>query len=216
MVAGERSQRKGRLPADLPLQSLDDALGHLLGVAEQHHGVVVASQVTQEWEACVGGPMERLPRYLYRGVNSDLYRAAEGKLRPKACGEEFMRAIYYGEGVYYGDGTVYGRSERNAVIMHQRDSTRYPTSGVSTTPIYENAVRYATHDGRHPSGYVYKIDTTLLEAYGVRTYPVDLHAVRPAIPIDREVILVARDYGLLPDGIVVDAEEIRFEPRELD
>jgi hypothetical protein len=86
--------------------------------------------------------------------------------------------------------------------MHQRDSKKYQTSGISTTPNYENAVRYATHKGQ--SGYVYKIDRTMLDAHGVKEFPVDQHAVRPAIPCDHEVILVALDFGPLPDAIVVD------------
>ena len=87
------------------------------------------------------------------------------------------------------------------MIMHQRDSSKYPTSGISTTPIYENAVRCATHDGKYRSGYVYKIDMMLLEAHGVKAYPVDEHAPRPAIPDDREVILVERNFGTLPNEI---------------
>ncbi len=145
-----------------------------------------------------------MTRYLYRGANLDLHRRTGGKLKPKAAGEAFKRPNYYGEEAYYGDGSVYGESERNAVIMHQRNSSKHPTSGVSTTPIYENAVRYATHNGKHPSGYVYKIDTTLLEAHGVNAYSVDQHAVKPAIPEDQEIILVASDFGALPDEIIVE------------
>ena len=152
--------------------------------------------------------LELMARYLYRGVNQDLYRSTGGKLRPKACGDVFKRPVYGGEKVYYKDRSVYGESEQNAVIMHQRDSSKYPTSGVSTTPIYENAVRYATHDGKHPSGHVYKIDTTLLEAHGVKAYPVDQHALKPAIPEDQEVILVASDYGVLPVQIIVDVVKV--------
>lgn len=153
---------------------------------------------------------ERKARYLYRGANPGLYRSTGGKLRPKVCGKDFKRPIYYGE-VYYGDGTVYDESARNAVIMHQRDSSKYRTSGVSTTPIYEIAVRYATHDGKHPSGYVYKIDATVLEMHGVTAYPVDQHAVKPAIPDDQEVILVASDFGALPDEIIVEVVEVRCD-----
>ena len=95
--------------------------------------------------------------------------------------------MYYGEEVYYGDGSTYGESETNAVIMHQRDSSKYPSSGVSTTPIFENATLYATHRGTYQRGYVYKIDTTLLEAKRVKAYAVSDHAVQPAIPGDQEV-----------------------------
>ncbi len=149
-----------------------------------------------------------MTRYLYRGANLDLHRRTGGKLKPKAEGEAFKRPVYYGEEAYYGDGSVYGESERNAVIMHQRNSSKYRTAGVSTTPSYENAVRYATHDGKHESGYVYKIDSTLLEAHGVTAYFVDQHAVKPQIPGDQEVILVARDFGELPDEIIVEVIEV--------
>ena len=83
-------------------------------------------------------------RYLYRGVNADLHKSTGGRLVPKSLGQKFERRAYWGEKRYWGDRSVYGLSERNAVIMHQRDSTKYPTSGISTTPNYEHAVRYAS------------------------------------------------------------------------
>ncbi len=149
-----------------------------------------------------------MERYLYRGVNPDLHAKTGGKLEPKRSGQEFRREVYYGEEVYYGNGSTYGESETNAAIMHQRDSSKYPSSGVSTTPIFENAKSYATHGGKYQRGYVYKIDTTLLEPARVKAYPVGDHAVQPAIPSDREVILVAADYGALPQEIVVEVIEV--------
>ena len=150
-------------------------------------------------------------KYLYRGVNADLYRTTNGELKPKAAGQKFRRAVYYGENVYFGNGSVYGESERNAVIMHQRDSSKHPTSGVSMTPIFENAKRYATHGPngkKYERGHVFKIDTTLLEEHGVTAFPVEDHAVKPAIPTNTEVILVARDHGVLPRGIVVEVIDV--------
>jgi hypothetical protein len=144
-----------------------------------------------------------MERYVYRGVNPELYQESNGKLIPKSVGRQFKCPVYYGE-VHYGEGVTYGESETNAVIMHQKDSSKYPSSGVSTTPIFENAKSYATHHGKYDSGYVYKIDTELLEKDGVKAYPVDQYAVLPAIPGDREVILVADNLGELPDTIVVE------------
>jgi len=150
-----------------------------------------------------------MSRYLYRGVNLNLYVASGGRLTPKAQEQqEFKRANYFGGDHYFGDGSVYGNSERNAVIQHQRDSEKNKTSGVSTTPIYENAKRYATHDGKYTEGYVFKIDTELLKEYGVTSYAVEEHATKPQIPGDKEVILVANDYGVLPQEIVVEVEKI--------
>lgn len=156
--------------------------------------------------------MEDIPRYLYRGANPNLHQETGGKLVPKASGEDFKQGARYGV-THYGDGSVYGPSERNSVVAHQRDSAKNPTSGVSTTPIYENAMQYATHGGKHSSGYVYKIDTTLLKAHGVTPYPVDQHAVKPAILEDEEVILVASDFGALPDEIIVEVVPVRAEQR---
>ena len=156
-------------------------------------------------------------RYLYRGVNPDLHAKTGGKLEPKRSGQEFKRAVYYCEEVYYGDGSVYGESESNAIIMHQRDSSKYPSSGVSTTPIFENAKSYATCCGKYQRGYVYKIDTTLLELGQVTAYSVGEYAVKPTIPDDREVILRAADGGTLPQEIVVEVicveSELFVQPR---
>jgi hypothetical protein len=152
------------------------------------------------------GASIEMDRYLFRGVNANMHCSTNGRLTPKACGQEFKRFVYFGEDAYYNDGSVYGESERNAVGMHQRDSSKYPTSGISTTPSYDNAVQYATHDGQ--SGYIYKIDTELLEAHGVKAFEVDQHVSQAKIPGDREVILVARDFGPLPEEIIVEIVKI--------
>ena len=144
-------------------------------------------------------------RYLFRGVNSKMHAETKGALEPKQIGEPFSREVYYGEELYYNGGSVYGRSERNAVLMHNQDSSKNKTSGVSTTPNYDNAIIYATNNkGKYSSGIIYKIDTSLLEQYGVKGYIVEEHVKRPAIPEDEEIILVARDFGVLPSEIVIE------------
>lgn len=127
---------------------------------------------------------------------------------PKLVGEPFAREVFFGEKVYFGGGAVFGKSERNAVVMHQQDSSEYKTSGVSTTPNYENAVRYATHDGKYKLGVIYKIDASLLDKFKVKAYKVSDHAVKPAIPEDEEIILVAKDNSALPSEIIVEVIEI--------
>jgi hypothetical protein len=149
-----------------------------------------------------------MQRYLYRGVNSDLYEATGGKLVPKAPGAAFKQHAYFGGEWYFGDGSVFGDSERNAVIQHQRNSAKNPGPGVSTTPSFENAKVYATHAGKYGSGYIFKIDTELLQNYEVSAYVVAEHATLPAIPGDEEVILVAEAFAALPTGIVVEVVEV--------
>lgn len=148
-----------------------------------------------------------MDRFLFRGVNIELHRRNEGKLIPKALGKPFKSHAYWGDGEW-NDGSVYGESERNTVIQHQRDSSKHETSGISTTPIFENARRYATHDGKYLSGCVYKIDTSRLKQHEVTAHVVEEPATQPAIPGDKELILVAKDFGALPPGIVVEVIEV--------
>lgn len=144
-----------------------------------------------------------MERYLYRGVNSEMYESTGGRLEPKAIGKSFKRTIKYGQGFKYGEIT-YGNSTNNAVVSHQKDSSAFPSSGVSTTSVFENARAYATHKGKFESGYVFKIDTELLESASVSAYVVSEYTKEPAIPEDKEVILVASDCGVLPENIVVE------------
>jgi len=149
-----------------------------------------------------------MDRYLYRGVNHLLYEESRGRLIPKAFGHPFKANNYFGGDTYFRDGSVFGPSKRNAVIKHQRDSSKHPTSGVSTTPIYENARKYATHNGKYTEGYVFTIDVQLLDQHGVNIYHVAEHATKPTIPNDKEVILVADDFGILPKEIIIKVEKL--------
>jgi len=143
-----------------------------------------------------------MERYLYRGVNSEMYESTGEKLVPKMIGVDFQRIEKYG---YFKYGTrIYGKSTKNAVVAHQENSSINPSSGVSTTPFIENAKIYATHKGKFKSGYVFKIDRGLLESAGVSDYEVAEYTKNPAITDDKEIILVASDCGVLPKDIVVE------------
>ena len=72
-------------------------------------------------------------------------------------------------------------------------------------------MQYATHRGEHSSGYVYKFDTNLLKTHGVKAFRVGQYTVKPAIPEDEEVILVASDFGALPDEIIVEVVRVCVE-----
>ncbi len=122
---------------------------------------------------------------------------------PKAIGEPFKRSIKFGQGFKYGEIT-YGESDTNAVVAHQRDSSIFPSSGVSTTPFFENAKIYALHKGKYTSGYIFKIDTEQFESAGVIAYDISEYAPNPAIPEDQEVILVAKHFGALPENIIAE------------
>jgi hypothetical protein len=146
--------------------------------------------------------MSNVNQFLYRGVNSELYQKNNGKLIPKST-NAFIYAFKYGDPEFkYGSGGSYGMSPANAALRHQLEQMGYPTSGISTTPHFERACVYATYGG--VSGYVYKIDRELLERNGVTQWLVAKFVVSPFISEDEEVILVADDFGILPDKIVVE------------
>ena len=148
-----------------------------------------------------------MDKFLFRGVNRELDESNDGKLLPKDIGNSFKSYPYYGE-TEYNDGSVYGESEINAVVRHQKDSSKFPTSGVSTTPKITNAKGYATYGCQ--SGYIYKIDTSLLEKYFVSHYIVKDYAVQPTKPDDKEIILVAKDNGALPGEIIIGKIEVQL------
>jgi hypothetical protein len=147
---------------------------------------------------------------LYRGVSIEHFKKTAGQLVPKKIAP-FEYTFHYGEGITYGSGVKYGSSPTNAVIRHQLRQEGFPTSGVSTTPILERALYYASRGGREASGYVFKIDRDILGSLGVMEYIVADYVVGPSIPEDREVILVAADFGVLPKEIVVEVCCHKFE-----
>ena len=136
-----------------------------------------------------------------------MYKSNGGRLVPKKL-ESLTYAFHWGEpGTKYGSGIKYGSSETNAVIRHQLNQEGFPTSGISTTPLFERAKRYAISKDT-PRGYIYKIDRSLLQQYGVREFPVANFAKFPSVPEDQEVILVSSDFGELPPEIVIEVIEV--------
>ena len=136
-----------------------------------------------------------------------MHQANGGQLVPKKM-QPFTYTFHWGEsGLRYGSGAKYGSSETNAVIRHQLNQDGFPTAGVSTSPLLERARFYAT-GGSKNTGYVYKIDRSLLQMHDVKEYAVSHFAAYPSVPEDQEVILVAPGFGILPEAIVVDVLEI--------
>lgn len=98
----------------------------------------------------------------------------------------------------------------NQVIKHQTDSSCFLTSGISTTPKYERALYYAKNGDIKSSetGFVYKINRGLLQDYSISEYIVADFIEKPNIPEDLEIILVAQDFGILDQNIVVEIIEV--------
>ncbi len=136
--------------------------------------------------------------YLYRGVNINMHDANKG-LFPK--GTSLSRVLHLDEGFHLDSGTTFDSSKENAVIAHQKNSNKYPTSGVSTTPHFNRARFYATNNNTI-NGVVYKIERDRLAYLNVLEHVVSDYTPTPEVPIDDEVILVHRDGGPLPLEII--------------
>ena len=142
--------------------------------------------------------------YLYRGVSEEIHKKGIG-FCPK--GITFCSPTFYGV-ARYDSGETYGSSINNAIILHQRDSTEFPTSGISTTPIFERARFYALMGGENKKGFVYKIDRASLINNKVKEYWVQEYTRLPNIPEDDEVILVSGSNSDLDKSIIVEVIEV--------
>ncbi len=130
-----------------------------------------------------------------------MYLKVNGKLIPKSIGPFHYTFHFDEEGAKFDSGITFDSSAANAVIRHQING--FPTAGISTTPHFLRAKHYATSGGVG-LGRVFKIDRSLLNKYGVKEFVVTHYATWPCVPEDDEIILVAANYGALPDGIVVE------------
>ncbi len=158
--------------------------------------------------------MSKLPQYLYRGFAWAAYGKTAAGLRPRAPGVAFEHCFKAGEIVRpsvgeilkAGVGAVAGLSDVNAAFRHQADpdDRAWCDSGISTSPDRDCAVYYATGGSAGQAGCVLVVDTTLLSRHAVTAYRVAEIATTPSVPDDDEYILVASNFGDLPEAIVVD------------
>lgn len=146
-------------------------------------------------------------RFLYRGVSLEMHNQSNGVLSPK--GTSFEGISHFDQGFHFDQGLTFDESEENAVVEHQRNSNCYPTSGVSTTPHWDRAKKYATRNGTQ-DGIVYKLDRSKFPKYGIKEYVVKDYTNFPHIPEDDEVILVHEDHGNLPKDIIVEIIEVNL------
>ena len=151
-------------------------------------------------------------RYLYRGINEEMYRSSGGVLRPRLINTPFTYVFKADASVRADGSATAGPSEKNAVYGHQLSSEKFPTSGVSTTPVFQRAQYYAIKGGLYALGYVFKLDRKVLESIGVKEYIVSKWVENPSIPEDEEVILIAQDQGELPMDVVVKVIDVSAEP----
>ncbi len=139
-------------------------------------------------------------RYLYRGISEEFFKKGIG-LIPK--GNLRQSPTFYGV-AKYDSGETYGESINNTVILHQRNSTQFPSAFISTTPHYKRAKYYALMGNKAQRGYIYKIDRSLFKQHTVEQFIVKEFANYPEIPEDDEVLLVTKDNDKLPSEVILE------------
>ena len=143
---------------------------------------------------------------LYRGISKEKFERDGRLLKPNIVGP-FESTFSLDDGHCLDEGLTLDSSVNNSVVKHQKDSGKYPTSGISTTPLYERAKHYASHAGRK-NGLIFVIDRNLFSEYNVDEFVVSDFVPIPNVPEDKEVILFTKDGRELLEEIIIRVEEI--------
>ncbi len=132
--------------------------------------------------------MKSLPRYLYRALRPAEIDAGI-VLIPKA------RNLYLAEPILPMELPFdLIENPKSARQRHQYDSHQYPTSYVSTTPLFERSKHYATYSdpvaGIVATKTIVKIDTTTFDTFGIVAHHVatDHAPFQISKPEDDEII----------------------------
>jgi hypothetical protein len=144
----------------------------------------------------------------YRGVNSEMFSLiSEGKfIHPKS--KEF-RINFKHDGVVKRNGSaIHGKSERNAILGQQIDSSKFNTSGISMTPNIERAKYYALYCKENSFGYVLEFDTKNFDNSEYEFIIVSDIVASPNIPEDSEVILRRFDNSPIPMQLVSNVSKV--------
>ena len=141
--------------------------------------------------------------YLYRGVSEDMHTKGVG-LAPK--GKNRSSFTYYDCAISDSNET-YDDSPENSMILHQRDSDKFLSAYISTTPHYSRAKYYALSNSCGV-GYIYKLNCSLLKKYNVEAKTIKEVTLYPEKPEDDEVLLVTKDNGVLPSEIIDSIEKV--------
>jgi hypothetical protein len=142
---------------------------------------------------------------LYRGVSKEKYSTDGGVIKAYKLGP-FYKEFNLNDGHVLDEGLTIDSSKNNAVILHQKDSKKFPTSGISFTPHKERAKYYATNNDQK-DGLIFCIDRRLLTKNNTEEFIVAKYTDTPHIPEDDEVILHVKDDKDLPQELIKEIVE---------
>jgi len=146
---------------------------------------------------------------LYRGVSKELDLKNLGQLKPKGKKNKEM-ARYDGKISANGHFT-YGPSEHNAVRAHHIETGLYDGCYVSTTR-YENIAKCFATNRYKKEGWIYIIDESLLEQYGVRA----IEFPNPEFPDQMEVTLRASNNRNIPLKVCIEKYKVDSKGKKID
>lgn len=140
--------------------------------------------------------------YFYRGFNYQINLAEA--LRPRDQSQPLEQGVECGDdSIEFGDfDFAFGLCASNTVHLHERGKSPELSPGISTTPFFLTAKKYALHNNKYQYGFVAKISKLKLLASGVKIFQVNNVVTAPLSPTDDEHWLYF--YGDFPIEAIVD------------
>lgn len=148
---------------------------------------------------------------LYRGVSKDMDEGNQGRLLPK--GSELEITPLYDGNIKYDGTFTYGPTADNAARAHQIKTGLYNGRFVSTSKCERTAICFATNGYTKP-GFVYVIDSTLLEKYNIiaKEFSDPLHPEHSEVSLALAIDSTPPGKIIpLPKEIVIDKYEVNSD-----
>lgn len=135
---------------------------------------------------------------VYRGLSMQKWKEIEeqGFIAPRS--NSFSISFQHDGVIYYDGSATHGESLRNAVLGHQIDSNIFQTSGISTTPIWDIAKKYALRNKKHSSGVILELDLATLSNAEYEWFDINSIVPHPENPEDNEILIKRNDNGNFP------------------
>lgn len=153
-------------------------------------------------------------KILYRGINKKQLINIKKTIVPN--GTENIHLIHSGSEnekiidkhekskplIRYDGSATYGPSEQNTTLLHQIDSSLFPTARISTTPVLERAIIYAIGKNKnYEEAYILQFkDLSRIE--GFKLYDVNSSIKDPTFPEDREVEVSYKNNQGIPSEFI--------------
>lgn len=149
---------------------------------------------------------------LYRGVNANQLQDIIKNQAITPYGTENAHTVHYGlenikieckhgeriSPITHDGSATYGASKQNTNLLHQKDSSLFPTARVSTTPILERAIFYATKKYQNYDDVYILQFKNLSTIEGFELYDVNTHITNPTCPEDEEVEISYQNNQAIP------------------